>query len=190
VDNGCTPSPESAALQLLRLEGWDGSACEGGAILLLLKSACFEYLVRVNSYGSREDTIRRYTEAQFTIHKNEAAEIVGTIQGAKRRDVLQNFAEIYADRFISSVYPGISEEFMGALFDSISPKLSAIASAFLEDSYQYRAGWPDLTLIRNDALRFVEVKTTDTLHASQVTILRRFAEPLDLNFSVLKLSPI
>ncbi|WP_371264495.1 VRR-NUC domain-containing protein, partial [Salmonella enterica] len=37
--------------------------------------------------------------------------------------------------------------------------------------YQYRSGWPDLTLIRDKSIKFVEVKTTDNLHKSQLTTI-------------------
>ena len=50
-------------------------------------------------------------------------------------------------------------------------------------------GWPDLTLIRDGKLKFVEVKTTDRLHASQVHTYLNVAIPLGLDFEIVQLCP-
>ena len=57
---------------------------------------------------------------------------------------------------------------------------------FFEKPYEYRAGWPDLTVV-GDSLRFVEVKTTDLLHESQIRFAKELALPLGLQCEVVQL---
>ncbi|EGA7539754.1 VRR-NUC domain-containing protein [Salmonella enterica] len=59
------------------------------------------------------------------------------------------------------------------MFDTVGrEKLFELAKVFAANPYQYRSGWPDLTLIRDKSIKFVEVKTTDNLHKSQLRGLR------------------
>jgi hypothetical protein len=60
-----------------------------------------------------------------------------------------------------------------------------IASKFAQAPYEYRRGWPDITMWKGSELRFVEVKAPgDKLQQSQKTIVNEFAKPLGLNFSL------
>lgn len=65
--------------------------------------------------------------------------------------------------------------------------LASIAEVFVQNPYDYRAGWPDLTLAGEYGVRFVEVKTTDRFHESQVRFARDIAAPLGLRCEVAQL---
>ena len=57
--------------------------------------------------------------------------------------------------------------------------------------YDYRAGWPDLTLYRENELLLIEVKTAkDKFHESQLRILENFITPLSIPFNVTKIVAI
>ncbi len=63
--------------------------------------------------------------------------------------------------------------------------LHRIATIFATDPYEFRRGWPDITMWRDGVLRFVEVKAPgDSLGKSQKTIAQHFAVPLGLDFSL------
>ena len=51
------------------------------------------------------------------------------------------------------------------------------------------SGWPDLTLVKDGKLTFVEVKTTDRLTRQQKVWISRFVEPLNFNYIVIKIEP-
>lgn len=51
------------------------------------------------------------------------------------------------------------------------------------------SGWPDLTLVKDGKLTFVEVKTTDRLTRQQKVWISRFVEPLDFNYIVISMEP-
>jgi hypothetical protein len=66
-------------------------------------------------------------------------------------------------------------------------RLSQLAEIVVTDPFYFRAGGPDLTLVRDDDLRFVEVKTTNKLHSSQYDIIREVLQPCSANVSVLRI---
>ncbi len=67
-----------------------------------------------------------------------------------------------------------------------SDLLHRIATIFATNPYEYRRGWPDITMWRDGQLRFVEVKAPgDSLGKSQKVIAQMFAIPLGLDFTLL-----
>jgi hypothetical protein len=58
---------------------------------------------------------------------------------------------------------------------------------FMRNPYDFRAGWPDLTIARENELRFVEVKTTDKLHSSQKNTITEVLKPWGASVSVLQI---
>jgi len=73
------------------------------------------------------------------------------------------------------------------LFDATDKEVFvAVASKLAEDPYTYRNGWPDLTLIKDKEVFFIEVKTTDKLHESQLITIPEMRSILPFKFSVCK----
>ncbi len=73
-----------------------------------------------------------------------------------------------------------------ALWDAMGPNLIArLAAGVLEDPYLFRNGWPDLTLVRDGRVKFIEIKTTDRLHHTQFTTIEELLLPVGLDVSVL-----
>ena len=67
--------------------------------------------------------------------------------------------------------------------------LHRIATIFATNPYEYRRGWPDITMWKDGQLRFVEVKAPgDRLGKSQKVIAASFAGPLDLDFSLVEVT--
>lgn len=59
----------------------------------------------------------------------------------------------------------------------------SVAEKFSEAPYDHRRGWPDLTILKGNELRFIEVKAPgDRVHKSQREIIANFAKPLGLDF--------
>ena len=61
--------------------------------------------------------------------------------------------------------------------------LAKIAEKFSENPYEYRRGWPDLTLWKGNKLVFYEIKgPNDRIAQSQKTIIREFFHGMKLSF--------
>lgn len=179
--------PESAALAQFRTTHWVGTDCEGTAVLMLMKAACLDYLASVNTFSCREDACIRYFEAQCIIHREKSKDIISEIERADETTVRSNLSEIIAQPRYSTIYPAMEVDTLIAIWKAMTSSwLAHYASLLLVDS-SLRAGWPDLTLARGDALLFIEVKTSDKLHASQHKILTSILGPSGANVSVLRI---
>ena len=165
--------PEIAAYEYFRAKGYIGTRCEGGAVLVLIRAAALDYLHEINIFSSRHDACSRFTEAQLFIHRDRIDSICAEIKKAKPADIAENFREIYANLEIESYYPDLNTEKIQAIASALSmERLAMIARAIAVDPYTFRNGWPDLTLVdANARLSWVEVKTTDRLHYSQIRTL-------------------
>lgn len=180
--------PEPAAKQLLVEDGWCAACCEGGPVLVLLKAACLELLAELNPFG-RRDARTRFLEAQFTIHTAHTEDLVAAIASAGLDSVMRSFDEIYAEDFVRECYPGLTSDLIAALWEALAEKLPSLALRFAADPYLYRAGWPDITAVRNGQLPFREVKTTDKLHRSQIETLSGVILPEGLSCEIARLRP-
>lgn len=182
-------NPEELVLAYLKPKVIDCSWCEGGSINLLIKARALDILTKLNLFHDREDAISRYLEAQFTILNEHKKDILTSIQDISFSKLKQNISEISANKFIREFYPNVTEKFLLSLSANVDLNfISKIAELFFNDPYKYRAGWPDITIIRNNNISFVEVKTTDLLHESQLRFALEIAKPLELDCKVIQLT--
>lgn len=177
--------PEPALLKYFESLGYVGSFIEGYTFLTVLKALMLDKLVELNTFNDRNDACTRYLEAQFTIHRDKLSEIINSIRCTSKEKYLSNLREILGQPFIQRKYPSLSFECCEALFYAIDKEiLIEAAKKFSEDPYSYRNGWPDLTIIKDFEVRFVEVKTTDKLHKNQLLTIPTFQKILPYDFSV------
>ena len=165
--------PERAAWEYYSRLGYSGSYCEGGALLIMIRAAALDVLEKLNPFKSRQDACRRFTEAQLTIHEGHLLEIAAAIERADADTIGRGFDEIHQSSR-HALYPGLTRDTILSLFQMIgSDGLRQFMEAIAEDPYQYRSGWPDLTLTNGEELLWVEVKTTDRLLISQISTIHR-----------------
>lgn len=181
-------NPEFKSYEWFKSKGYEGAYCEGGAILTVLKALALNTLTKYNTFDSREDACKRFLEAQFTILKEKKDEILKSVALISDNEFLDNFSEIISYGFIKEVYPGLTVDFAHQFLKAVERRVFvSVAEKFFESPYEYRKGWPDLTLVNNREVRFVEVKTSDKLHQSQIIILNQFRPLLPAKFEVLRL---
>jgi len=168
--------PESKALRYYRNAGYQGISAEGTPVLLLVKAATLDFVIEHRmQYESAEDCCRTYVEAHLTIHAEHKDELLRLVGKSRTRIIKRNLKRIVG----AFDPPGVAEELtvanLTALYKKIGPeKLVEIAAALCEDPYGYRKGWPDLIIWNKTDVRWLEIKTTDKLHASQIDTFRRF----------------
>lgn len=164
--------------------------CEGGSINLLMKAAALKVLVERNPFGQRKDAIERYFEAQCVILKDSEEEILMCIATVTQIQLEANILEILENKTIQKFYPNASKKFIFSLAQIVDRKLLVdIATLFMRKPYDYRSGWPDLTVLGKGSVSFVEVKTTDKLNYSQLRFATDFSNPLRLSCKVVQLRP-
>lgn len=181
--------PEPALLNYYERLGYVGSFIEGYTFLTVLKALMLDKLAALNTFNDRNDACSRYLEAQLTIHKDKVDEIINSIKNTSKKKYLGNLKEIFSQPFIQSEYPNLSFECCIALFDAIDRQIFVdVAKKFSEDPYIYRNGWPDLTIVKDNEVKFIEVKTTDKLHKSQLVTIPTFRKIMPYDFSVCRVS--
>ena len=84
--------------------------------------------------------------------------------------------------------PAIDKGILVAIWHAMSPNMLAQFAQHIFEEYSYRAGWPDLTLVREGNLRFIEVKTTDKFHASQRQIIMDILQPQNADVRVIQIT--
>ena len=177
--------PEPALLKYYEDQGYVGSFIEGYTFLTVLKALTLDKLAELNTFNDRRDACTRYFEAQLTIHKDRSDEIINSIYKINKKKYLSNLNEIFSQSFIQREYSNLSLKCCEALFDAIELETFArVMEKFSEDPYTYRNGWPDLTIVKGREVRFIEVKTTDRLHKSQLVTIPIFRKILPYCFSV------
>ena len=183
-----TSSPEIAAYEYFSQCGYVGAFCEGGFILTVIKALCLDKLAQLNIFKSRDDACTRFLEAQFTILGKNHESLFGVMRKTSRTRFIENYNEILTHPFISEVYPGMTVEAAEAFYDAVGiVPLERVARKFASNPYQFRNGWPDLTLVKGSEVRFIEVKTGDKLHRSQLVTIPVMQPLLPATFSVLRM---
>lgn len=180
--------PEIDAFNYFSAQGFVGAYCEGGPVLLLIRAAALDVLAQINIFG-RSDACTRFTEAQFTAYKESSELILDAIRNTDETQVVRHFTEIYSYPEIPEYYPGLTADTMSSLFLAIgATRLAVITAAMMENPYSYRAGWPDLTIVKGSDMHWVEIKTTDRLHMSQIMTIFRMKPLLPGSVRVLQLT--
>ena len=181
--------PESAALELFRQDGWEGTDIEGGPITMAIKCAGFGWLAEHNLFQTRLDAIRDAPISAIVRHPDKLDSFFEEVETCSLEIYREHFSEIYSDPIVRSFYPNLNIDFMAKFFTALGPKLGQIARIFTQNPGEYRLGWPDLCLVKDGTTQFVEIKTTDNIHRSQYVTISSIIIPIGLTAKVLKLSP-
>jgi hypothetical protein len=208
-ETGATERVEKAMLGWYRTQGWQGTGEEGGPILNLIKTCCFTELPPTNRLtyveaifannvafeGDRLDIIQLLTNImtadEARIKKNFRFMLDRGPHTVVHRSSFGSFTSIN-DGTILSFFPDLTEKALLGLFRALGrERLHAIASIFVQDSYRFRAGWPDLTLWQEGEILFVEVKAIgDRLQNSQKDIIESILVPLGLTTELVEVYPL
>jgi hypothetical protein len=185
--------PECHAFDFFTKHGFVGSYCEAGGIGLVLKSLSLDALTATNVFKNDPEIARtRACLGGIVVlaHKdNDELEMVyEDIRRTDKAKFLASCEEILQYDMIHEWYPGLTIEFASAMFEALTKEIYVKIAKWISISTEHRNGWPDLTLVKNGKIKFVEVKTSDKLHRSQLITMPALKNKLELDVSILKLS--
>lgn len=196
INSDCFSKPEIFAYEYYKSLGYSGAYCEGGAILTALKALCLDKLAELHLItdkhvktpsDARARACNIWFESHCVIFTDKSEIILDAIRSTNRPTFIKNFTDIYTPQSLSHrYYKGLTLELMANLYDGVDTEIFHDIAKVILDDPSYRAGWPDLTLIRGTELRFVEVKTSDTLLENQIKTIQTMREILPDAFSVVK----
>lgn len=181
--------PELAALHYFEELGYVGSMHEGNFMLTILKALMLDKLEKYNFFQDRKDARVSALSSQFANNQEHLDEIISSIRITNRENFISNIREITYEPLVQEFYPGLSADVAIIFFDAIDLSIfEKIAIKFAEDPYEYRKGWPDLTIIKDGKIRLIEIKTTDKLHESQLKMIPILRDILPFEISVCKIN--
>lgn len=194
--------PEPAALQLLTDAGGWGYADEGRVLHALIHGLVLPrlYSTALDSPQWGADRARSWFYMGYggyndllDVDPNLAAKMLSDIAYWDRAAFLQTWQALMEWNMGNEVVPHpasrIGQDTALMVLDTVGrDRLYAIAKKVFEEPFSYWSGWPDLMLLDSEgSLRFVEVKTTDTLHYSQIITMPAMRDAAGLDMSVLRL---
>lgn len=184
--------PELYAYHWYVQQGYVGSHCEAGGFGTAIKALCLDRLTRESVfYGThidaREDACLRGVATLSQMSSAQLALVCDDILKTKKSEYLSFFSEINSYSLIRKWHPGLTEEFADHLFDAVPKDHFVRLARWIALDHSHHAGWPDLTLVRNNRLKFVEVKTRDKLHHSQLIAIPALMREIDADVSVLQI---
>ncbi|SEM67244.1 hypothetical protein SAMN04487952_1062 [Halomonas caseinilytica] len=167
--------PELAVLMALDDLGVSQAAFDEGASLLSGLHASFWPRVSEHRHGPRHGL---YVFAQLEVIRREAGdpEYMDWLYACLRSMYKPKFYEIAAS--MNRLYPPVESKKKASvpiarhLVDEVENNAGELRS-FLASPYNARSGWPDIAVIHNSRLAWVEVKSSDKLIHSQIYNLLR-----------------
>jgi hypothetical protein len=192
---------EAAVLGKYEIDGWKGYAEEGGLILNLIKSMSFPKIknrhraifieaIYAQNYAFEEDHF-------------EKSWLLDNIRNADLKRIQKNYRVMASRKPYSwresgitftkttsmlDYFPSLREWMFCELYENLGlDVIYQIAEKFSENPYEYRKGWPDLTIWKEGKVRFLEIKGPgDRLQSSQITNIQEFMKPLGLDYSLVE----
>jgi hypothetical protein len=168
-NNGNWRSVEKAAFSIYEANGYVGCCEEGALLKFLLKCAS----VRVCDWLLEHDS-QSFIEGIYAIQNEEhnivdKRDLVWACNSQYYGDLLANVKNSSIDKIneVAKVCDYISQGSMKVIDKNLievmfsiigNETLFQIATVFKLEPYTYRAGWPDLTLMKDGVLEFIEVK--------------------------------
>jgi len=201
LENGLrSKSPEIAAKKNYLSKGFSCENGENYTIRLLMKALMYPLLVQRNiplSFPPDAVTIKKIGFLRITrstssvsgsevndLIKNEPATVVDVIASSSEEDLRKGLLAIPRH----DQYEGtpLSDDHLVEIWKLLGKQTIRKLAECYVGNVGY-IGWPDLTLIKDQQVFFVEIKTTDRLHESQVDWWREVAKPIGLNFQITKI---
>lgn len=184
--------PEIWVWQYFSSLGFAGAYCEGGAIGLVLKGLCLDALTKTSYFygtciNAREDACLAGIVTLAGKNEDQLNSIMKEIYETDRSKYLLACEEMLAYPAINEYYPGLSMNFLEKMYDAFTKDEYSLIAKWIATNPDHRNGWPDLTLVKDGIVRFVEVKTTDKLHNSQLITIPAIKQLINVDIQVTRL---
>lgn len=204
-----TKSTEIDTLNYYKKNGAIGCYSEGEIIQILLYSICFNKLFPLHQkeYGGTIEIYKNGEKISSTAISYSQQfmsflgyfidledELINTIKKSNKNQVAENYDKILSFQigkswsFLYNKASEITKEIILSIYLKLGvSKIVEIVKLFFSDPYAYATGWPDLTIIEKDEVKFIEVKRGDNLKRSQIITIGDLIKSTNLDISVLKI---
>ena len=200
---------EVSVLEFYKKQGYQGFSSESEIISIILYCFCFNKLFPLHLEKYNENINSSYWVSGgkiFSIAESYSQsiggyieyfdklkiELIDIIKNANERTVRKNFNEIFKIQYPCNQddwkTQGIYEDIVIKIYNAIgNENFTKIGIGYFNDPFVYLRGWPDLTIAKNNKIRFIEVKIKDKLRRSQIITIDVLKKSTNLDISVLKI---
>lgn len=144
-------------------KGFQCANQEGGDFLVLMRCAAWELLSKACEYSDTPYLEAMLVDSEGSADRNGKANLA-LLEGIKKsnqRSVVKNFKKIYPKSCLEERFPGLTSDYIASLHEVVGVKLLFdIAELFIEDPYQYRKGWPDVTAFKMKGTSLVALRSS------------------------------
>lgn len=182
-------------------DGWQGVNCEGRFIHTILKLLTQNEL---SGYWTLDyfylSESAHWSDENLRHHQKRLQESIPNLQASTEKDLIERFEYCKNPQPVRNEYGCLISCFHHATnwpTDLIVDAYRALGKEVLLEILRLlmtggekrRYGWPDLTIVKNGKIKFVEVKTTDRLGKNQIELWDSILKPLALDVTVVQLKP-
>lgn len=183
---------ELIAREYFEKQGYSVGWVRGDCLLVTMMAATYDVLLKYEPLhkqlagsGHEYDNLIYFENACAHFMQGHYDELLDSMEKASDGKVLANLRSFTENPRFMEFHSQLDVDFYFRFWRTFPRKtLLEIAEILVRNAFDYRAGWPDLLLMRNDEIRFVEVKAKDHLLDTQQNIIRTFMNPLKLDFCV------
>jgi hypothetical protein len=176
--------PEKIVLDILEKNGWNGSNCEGYTIKHLVKAAALTGICRDAEYKGNTShyVLGQFLESHFICSGYAVSHLKREVLKTPRFKIHYRYSRISKASTPSDVASGrVAMKFFNALGRESIYKLLEMYGRY---NFDIRAGWPDLTVVKDNIIRLIEVKKRDRLHLSQIQTIPELKKCLPRNATI------
>lgn len=193
--------PEKYVLNKYINDGWRGANVEGRFIHTILKLLAES---KLSGYWTLDyfcvSNLHMCSGQNLVHHQNRIKNAYDCLCQSTEQDLIERFkfstnsTPIY-DEFnrLQPIFKHAMNwpvDFLVAAFRAIGKNnLTKMMEIMMIEGEKLKYGWPDVTVIKNDEIKFIEVKTTDKFNENQIRVWDKIIKPLNLDFKVIQLIP-
>jgi len=207
----CEPIPiegetEKGVLKFYKKQGYKGCYSESEIISVILYCICFNRLFPLHLEKYNEDINsscwvldgKKFTIAEsysqsigaYGRYFNQLkTELINLIENANEQVIRENFNKIFRMQYPYNQerweYQGIDENLVVDIYKGLGNEEIARTGIYYLNSLSQ--GWPDLAIVKDNKVRFIEVKRKDKIRRSQIIMFKDLKKSTRLDISVLKI---
>nr|MBC8391926.1 hypothetical protein [Deltaproteobacteria bacterium] len=182
--------PEDFVLNRYIADGWQGVNCEGRFIHTILKLLTQNEL---SGYWTSDyfylTEAAHYSDDNLKHHQKRLQESIPNFQASTEKDLIERFEHCKNPQPESDEYgrpmpcfhhatDWSTDLIVGAYRALGKEVLFEILRQLIVGGEKRRYGWPDLTIVKNGQIKFIEVKTIDRLGKAQIELWDCILKPL------------
>lgn len=182
--------PEPAVLNYFYNLGYEGKHCEGKYIFLVIHALILDKLPVYNDYIFKDRRLAASTALKLQIQQLQgyAGITLEEILTTSSISFKNNVEEILNEKQSSDIYPETGIEFAQQVLGHLDrEQLHRLAWMLASDPDKLFRGWPDLIVLNEAEMKFVEVKGKESLSVNQLYTFYHLKQWCD-NISVVRIT--